>query len=69
MCGLAFKLASTWFLGGRGGPSAAFFFKFHFETANTIQLTYTAGSNWTHGLAWFINTAYIIYVSHFSSTG
>jgi hypothetical protein len=61
MIGLASKSTTTWFLGGRS--SIAQFYKFHFEVANTVQLTYTSSGNDNSGLAWYINTAYIISAS------
>jgi hypothetical protein len=61
MIGLASKSTTTWFLGGR--DLGASFFKFHFEVANTVQLTYTSSSNNNYGFNWFINTAYIMSAS------
>jgi hypothetical protein len=56
--GLASKSTTTWFLGGRSNTFN--FIKFHFELANTVQLTYTVSNTNNHGLTWYINTAYII---------
>jgi hypothetical protein len=56
--GVASKSTTTWFLGGRF--SVAEFIKFHFEAANTAQLTYTAVTTNNFGLTWYINTAYIM---------
>jgi hypothetical protein len=58
MFGLASKSATTWFLGSVW--QIDFFYKFHFETVNTIQLTYASSGGVNYGLTWFINTAYII---------
>jgi hypothetical protein len=65
MRGLASKSTTTWFLAGR--YSVAEFIKFHFEVANTAQLTYTASSNNNSGLTWYINTAYIMQASYWAS--
>jgi hypothetical protein len=66
MIGLASKSTTTWFLGGRDGTVAEFI-KFHFETANAPQLTYTANGNSCRGLAWYISTAYIVSASNAGS--
>jgi hypothetical protein len=57
MSGLASKSTTTWFLAGRDPVE---FIKFHFEAANTVKLTYTVSATTNHGLAWSINTAYIM---------
>ena len=57
---LGSKSTTTWFLVGIDG--AATFYKFHFETANTIQLTYASTNLYNHALTWFINTFYIIQI-------
>jgi hypothetical protein len=54
MRALASKSTTTWFLAGRG--TIAEFIKFHFETVNTVQLTYTSSGINVHGLTWYINT-------------
>jgi hypothetical protein len=58
MKALASKSTTTWFLGGR--RDVAEFIKFHFESANTVQLTYTASNIINDALTWYINTAYIM---------
>jgi hypothetical protein len=40
MRGLASKSTTTWFLAGRDGATE--FIRFHFEAANTVQLTFSS---------------------------
>jgi hypothetical protein len=64
--GVASKVATTWFITGRG--AAAEVFRFRFEIANTIQLTFVTNNADIHACTWYINTAYIISASTIGSS-
>jgi hypothetical protein len=65
MYGLASKSKTTWFLAG--GDSGLAAYKMHFETPNTIQITYVSAENGLAGLTWFINTAYHTHGTYWSA--
>jgi hypothetical protein len=65
MRGLASKSATTWFL---AGLDVAQFLKFHFESVNTVQLTYTATGTNNAALTWLITTSYFLQAPKATST-